>query len=75
MTLRLLISLLLLCIHLCFTSTIRAQEYPFNHYGAAEGLPVDGVYDLLQDKAGYLWIATEGGGVVRFDGKHFDSMD
>jgi ligand-binding sensor domain-containing protein len=52
-----------------------AQEFPIHHFGVAEGLPADGVYDLLQDQSGYLWVATEGGGLVRFDGQDFENMD
>lgn len=67
---RLLFALLLLVSHCAM-----AQEFPIHHFGVAEGLPADGVYDLLQDRSGYLWIATEGGGLVRFDGQDFENMD
>ena len=29
------------------------------------------VYDLVQDSIGYLWVATQGGGLARFDGHEF----
>jgi len=48
-----------------------AQELNFTQFGRAEGLPADGVYDLMQAENGLLWIATEGGGVSSFDGKEF----
>lgn len=51
------------------------QRLDFAHYGTLEGLPSNGVYDLLQDDLGYLWIATQGGGIARFDGKDFESWD
>lgn len=38
------------------------------------GLPQNTVYDLLQDRNGYLWLGTEGG-LVRFDGIQFDVYD
>lgn len=51
------------------------QRLDFAHYGTLEGLPSNGVYDLLQDDKGYLWIATQGGGIARFDGKSFESWN
>ncbi len=66
----------LLFVLLLFGSTgALAQEFPIHHFGVAEGLPADGVYDLLQDRSGYLWVATEGGGLVRFDGRNFEDLD
>jgi signal transduction histidine kinase/ligand-binding sensor domain-containing protein len=35
-----------------------------------DGLPNEVVTDILQDRRGYLWIATAGG-LARFDGRHF----
>ncbi len=40
-------------------------------YGVAEGLPKATVQTILQDRAGELWLGTEGGGLVRFDGARF----
>lgn len=38
----------------------------FRTFGVAEGLPVAFVNDLLESRDGTYWIATDGGGVVRF---------
>ena len=35
------------------------------------GLPQSQVLSLLEDKNGYLWIGTHGGGLARFDGREF----
>jgi ligand-binding sensor domain-containing protein len=35
-----------------------------------EGLPSMSVYDLMQDKHGYMWFGTEAG-ICRFDGRNF----
>jgi signal transduction histidine kinase/ligand-binding sensor domain-containing protein len=35
-----------------------------------QGLPQNSVYDMVQDRDGYLWLATWGG-LVRFDGTRF----
>ena len=46
-----------------------AQSHRVIHYSLAEGLPSSQVLSLMEDKLGYLWIGTFGGGLVRFDGK------
>jgi signal transduction histidine kinase/ligand-binding sensor domain-containing protein/CheY-like chemotaxis protein len=42
----------------------------FRTLGTAEGLPSNNVYQLAQDRAGHLWIAT-GDGLARYDGVGF----
>ena len=37
---------------------------------SSEGLASSTVYDIIQDKDGYIWFATANG-MSRFDGKHF----
>jgi len=51
------------------------QVYNFRHYTVANGLPQSQVLDVLQDRNGYLWLATGGGGLCRFDGKDFTVYD
>ena len=46
------------------------QTYTYAHYDTKDGLASSVVYDLCQDKDGFLWFATESG-VSRFDGKQF----
>ncbi len=48
-----------------------AQQYRFVTYGIENGLPQSEVTDILQDSRGMIWIATNGGGVARFNGKSF----
>lgn len=47
-----------------------AQEYTYIHYDVKDGLAGSTVYDLCQDKDGFLWFATDAG-VCRFDGSQF----
>ena len=47
-----------------------AQQYNFRNWTLEQGLPQSQVNAIIQDKAGYLWLATRGG-VSRFNGKHF----
>lgn len=57
---------------LLFTWTIvHSQQYNFKRYSIEEGLPRSGVYSVIEDTRGFLWIATEGGGVSVFDGENF----
>lgn len=42
----------------------------YKNYTSNEGLPSSKVYDMLQDKKGYMWFATENG-VSRYDGYEF----
>ena len=44
-------------------------------YTRADGLPHDRCISLLRDRDGNLWIGTYGGGLVRFDGQHFETLD
>lgn len=56
------------------THLATAQEYNFINYNVKEGLPQSQVYDLFQDSKSYLWMATQGGGVTRFDGDQFQTL-
>lgn len=45
--------------------------YSIRNYKAIDGLPQSQVNIMLEDKNGYLWIGTQGGGLARFDGREF----
>ncbi len=49
-------------------------QYVHDVWRKKEGLPHSAVYAILQTRDGYLWLGT-GGGLVRFDGVHFDVFD
>src|SRR5215216_3610827 len=57
----------------CWIPASIAQEYSYSirNYKAVDGLPQSQVNIMLEDKNGYLWIGTEGGGLARFDGREF----
>ncbi|MEZ5021959.1 MAG: two-component regulator propeller domain-containing protein [Chitinophagales bacterium] len=55
-------------------SATQAQQYNFAQYSIAEGLPQKKVTFLLEDAQGYIWVATENGGISRFDGKSFENF-
>ena len=61
---------LILFLLTCITSSIVAQTYNFNHYSLKDGLIQSNVNDILQDKQGYMWFATDGG-LSKFNGQTF----
>lgn len=50
---------------------IFAQQYGYVQYNKDNGAPFEQVNSVIQDKEGYVWIASENG-LYRFDGVHFD---
>jgi diguanylate cyclase (GGDEF)-like protein len=54
--------------------TAGAEHLNLRTYSIAEGLAQSEVKALLQDRKGYLWLATNGGGVNRFDGRRFENF-
>jgi len=54
------------------------QTYLFDTWNSDNELVVSDINAITQDPKGYLWLATEGGGVSRFDGltfNHFTKED
>lgn len=45
----------------------RFDGYRFTTYDAAQGLPYPSINDLLETRRGVYWIASNGGGVFRFN--------
>jgi signal transduction histidine kinase/ligand-binding sensor domain-containing protein/CheY-like chemotaxis protein/HPt (histidine-containing phosphotransfer) domain-containing protein len=43
-------------------------------FGTADGLRDASIRALLEDRNGMIWVATATGGLHRFDGTHFESM-
>ena len=55
-----------------YLTTLSGQtsHYPYVNYTIKDGLPSNEVYDVIQDKRGYMWFATDNG-LCRFDGYSF----
>lgn len=49
------------------TGCCLSQSFTTINYSVPEGLPSSEVYEVYQDREGFLWFATDNG-VVRFDG-------
>ncbi len=54
--------------------TMIAQDLMVQHLGVVDGLCNDYIRGLVQDKRGFIWIATEGG-LSRFDGYNFTNYN
>ncbi len=50
------------------------SQYIHDRYGSAEGFPDGAVWDVIQDRQGYIWAATQNG-LVRFDGRQARVFD
>ena len=57
-------------IQLLLAGNIHAQKLQFDNYDISDGLSANVIMDIIQDKKGYMWFATQGG-VCRYDGYHF----
>ncbi len=51
-----------------------SQSFNFRQLSNAEGLSQSQVLSIAQDKKGFLWIGTAGGGLNRFDGQQFKTF-
>lgn len=60
--------LLLSC--LCFTAKAIFPELRLKHYTVEDGLSVNTISCITQDRKGFIWIGT-GNGLTRFDGLRF----
>ncbi len=67
----------LLFIFFCIANLtlLRGQDYNFKHYGQKQGLANANIKCIFQDSYGFLWFATQGGGISKFDGKTFTNYD
>ncbi len=59
--------LIVFCFLLFCTNALQAQELRFNQVLSPTGL----IFDMVQDKQGFLWIATLNQGLKRYDGINF----
>lgn len=50
------------------------QQYYFEQIGLEEGLPVRRINDMAQSSRGDYWLASEGAGLVHYNGYRFESF-
>lgn len=67
-------TLFVILLLLSFVCNIKAQQMQarLDHYSTTDGLPSNSISDIIQDKFGYIWIATWNG-LSRFDGYNFQN--
>ena len=63
----------LLALGLALAAPLAAQRLPFNRFSADDGLAATQIWDVLQDRRGYLWAATTWG-LCRWDGERFTTL-
>src|SRR5690606_33195122 len=51
----------------------QAQNYYFRHYQTEDGLSHNTVFDIIQDRNGFIWLGTKGG-LNCFDGYNFKNV-
>jgi ligand-binding sensor domain-containing protein len=59
-----------LCATMCISGLYARQQYSIKFFSVDDGLSEREVVDACQDKAGYVWMATNNG-LNRFNGKDF----
>lgn len=67
-------TILVISFLLCLRATSQAQEYGFDVWTTANGLPQNTVTGVVQTPDGYLWLSTFDG-LARFDGVRFTIFD
>ncbi len=64
-------NLVIILVFLVFAQTSFGQRFSFLLRGIEDGLTMPVVNDLEVDATGMIWLATDGGGMVKFDGIDF----
>lgn len=49
---------------------VSANQFKVTQYTTKNGLPSNSIRSIVQDKIGFIWIATDAG-LIRYDGKEF----
>ncbi|MFI5203863.1 MAG: two-component regulator propeller domain-containing protein [Flavobacteriales bacterium] len=58
-----------------FPFDAESQQFFFEKFSVDEGLSQSEISAITEDKNGFLWMGTRGGGVCRFDGSVFTVYD
>jgi signal transduction histidine kinase/ligand-binding sensor domain-containing protein len=66
---------LLISIFISLTTSLIGQHVGTRFYTVSDGLPLSTIADITEDSLGYLWIATSGGGLSKFDGISFENFN
>lgn len=50
-----------------------AQQFKITQYTNKQGLPTNSIRSIIQDRIGFIWIASDAG-LIRYDGKGFEKL-
>jgi ligand-binding sensor domain-containing protein len=67
---RIFISFAIVLLYASVSNAQQARQYSYKHFSVINGLASNTIYDVRQDKDGYIWIATVNG-LQRYDGNDF----
>ena len=56
------------------SQVVLGQLYSFKNYNYKEGLAFSNIKDIVQTNDGNIWLASEEGGLIRFNGKSFQEI-
>ncbi|AUC21170.1 hybrid sensor histidine kinase/response regulator [Polaribacter sejongensis] len=65
--------ILSLCIFFCAPIEAQNKTQIFNFETIKEGISKVGIYTIIQDNYGFIWIGTNGAGLYKFDGLDYTS--
>ncbi len=57
----------LIIFFLFYSADLLAQNIPFKHLTTENGLSNNKILDVIQDKTGFIWLATDDGLIVLMD--------
>jgi PAS domain S-box-containing protein len=59
---------------LLLQNDVFAQLYTFKKFDHKAGLSLSSILSVSQDQNGFIWLGTDGAGLIRFDGSSFDDL-
>jgi len=63
---------ILLCL-VCFNSWSQETIQKYDFVSIKEGISKVGIYTIIQDELGFIWLGTNGAGLYRYDGISYDA--
>lgn len=67
-------TLLLVLFLSLLSNVVYSQLYSFKNYNYKEGLSYSNIQDIVQTDDGNIWLASEEGGLIKFNGKTFQEI-
>lgn len=58
---------------MCYSSWSQETAQKYDFVSIKEGISKVGIYTIIQDDLGFIWLGTNGAGLYRYDGISYDS--